>query len=234
MTMLLHSFVFACAVASLCIGSRASADTERCSWPAPIIEITQLAVIDPALDVLQSRESIRLRREARGASRSRELSFGYYEASADTTYDAELQGRTLANGNLCLGVKTLAVRFGLKSRRILIAQELTPHPCMLDYVTRHERRHAVVDDELVAGFVARLRAQLVPTWEGGLGVEARDEADGLAALKGRIDARLAEFRSQFVVERDVAQDAVDAKDFAPGALSPACQDEQRQLFGANR
>lgn len=234
MTMLLHSVVFGCAVASLCIGGRAAADTERCSWPAPIIEVTQLTVMDPVLEVSQSRDTIRLRREARGASPSPELSFGYYEASADTTYDAELQGRTLANGNLCLNVKTLAVRFGLKGRRILIAQELTPHPCMLDYVTRHERKHAVVDDELLAEFVTRLRAQLVPAWEGGLGVEARDEADGLAALKGQIDARLAGFRSQFVSERDVAQDSIDAKDFAPGALPPACQDEQRQLVGANR
>lgn len=234
MTTLLHSIVFGCALVSLCIGSRAAADTERCSWPATIIEVTQLAVIDPALDVLQSRDSIRLRREARGASRSPELSFGYYEASADTIYDAELQGRTLANGNLCLGVKTLAVRFGLKSRRILIAQELTPHPCMLDHVTRHERKHAVVDDQLVAGFVTRLRAHLAPAWKEGLGVEARDEADGLAALKGQIDARLAEFHSLFVSERDVAHDTIDAMDFAPGGLSPACQDEQRQLVGANR
>jgi hypothetical protein len=73
-----------------------------------------------------------------------ELGFGYYEASAEFVYKAELQSRVLTTGNACLAIKTLEVEFGIRTRRILIARELSAHPCLLDYVSRHERTHPVV------------------------------------------------------------------------------------------
>jgi hypothetical protein len=232
MTMLRDVILLVCTVAAVCSAGQAAAETGRCSWSPPAIVVAQPVASEPEHDTSQSRDDIRRRREGRGASRSPEHSFSYYEASADTIYDAELQGRALPNGNLCLAVKVLTVRFGLKSRRILIARELATHPCMLDYVARHEPKHAAIDDELVANFITHLRTQLEQAWKEGLGVEARDETDGLAALKSRIDARIADLRAQFISERDAAQDSIDAKDFAPGTLPPACRHELRRLLGS--
>lgn len=142
-----------------------------------------------------------------------------------------MQGRTLPDGNLCLAITSLTVKFGLRSRRIVIASELASRPCLLDHVTRHERKLAAIDDKLVAEFIPLMRDQLEQSWKDGLGVDVRDEPDGHAALKTLIDARLVELRSRFTSARDKAQDALDAEDFAPDALAPACREEQRQLLG---
>jgi hypothetical protein len=212
--------------------SAAEAQPGRCSWPPPEIKVMRLTGPEPAIDASLSKDEVAARRAARGASASRELGFGYYEASAEIIYNAELQSHRLDSGNVCLAIKTLDVEFGIRTRRILIARELSLHPCLLDYVTRHERKHPTTDDELVVHFLPRLQAALEAAWHGGLGVEARDEADGLAALKGMIDARLTELRTGFVGERNIAQDKLDDQDFARDALPPACRDEFARLLGS--
>lgn len=205
---------------------------DGCSAPPLAIDVTPIASPTATVDDSLSREEIRARRMARGALQASELTFGYYEASAGHKYEAELVTHGLASGNVCLAVKELRVRFGIEERRILVARGLSSAACLRNHVTGHERRHAAADDALVARFLPRVRTYLANAWPEGLGVEARDEDDGTVALRGRIEERLAEIRSQFANERNAAQDVIDAEDFVEQHLPPACREEMRRLLSS--
>jgi hypothetical protein len=205
------------------------AQADRCGWQPPSIAAAPFAAPDTPVDDTLTRADIGARRAARGAATNSGQDLSYYEASAGMIYDAELQTRALPNGNLCVAIKTVSVEFGIKSRRILIARELASHPCLRDRATRHETRHASIDDARIAAFLPRLRTELERSWPDGLGVEAGDEKDGLVALKHRIDARLTELQSQFITARNTAQDEVDVADAADDAMPTACRDERRRM-----
>lgn len=220
-----------CAALIICNSGSAAAQTERCAWLRPSITVDQAPVAEPVVDDTLSREQITALRAARGAPLRPELTFGYSETSTATEYGFEVQSFVLPSGALCLGIKTLLVRFSLQKRRILIARELANRPCLLAHVAHQTRKHAMLDAHLVDKFTDVARNHFEQAWSSGPGVETRDASAGLDEIKRQIQARLDEVETRFARERDEGKDAIDAEDLALDVLPAACREERRELLG---
>jgi len=196
-----------------CLGWPAFAEDDACRPSVPVvIALEPMPNAAVALDSTQTAEDIQKRGQHDSGAASQGITFAYYEAAAGSEYKADVNGRRLEKGGICMTLTGVGIRFGFERRKIWLARELSDYPCIRARVMRHEHRHVAVDEALLGVFLPRLRASLVAFLAEGLAIAAPSVDAAGAQLKGRLESRLADARAEFVRLRTQSQLNIDRTD----------------------
>ena len=217
----------------LTFGWSAMAQEAGCREPQATVDV--LGSVPPVeVDRTLSADEIRLREQRRGGPPVQGLRLGYYQATIASEYDAEVGGRRLSDGAICLSVKSLRVSFGFGQRKILIARALVDFPCIREHVMQHEGVHVLVDEDfLSSSFLPRLKTSLAKMLLSGISATGSDPNVAGARLKTTIDTMLANYRAEFARERAALQVQVDTADGGE-RLVVECGAELRRFLGTDR
>jgi hypothetical protein len=84
---------------------------------------------------------------------------GLYRMTLTIDWTARLV-RSAVDGKICLSIDHVTLHVAMSSRRIYIVRERRPGTCAYESVLAHERKHQVVDDEVMTEELPRLRASV--------------------------------------------------------------------------
>ena len=157
------------------------------------------------------------------------LALGMTSATVSMSIEPVITYRGWQNGSACAYAADVRIRLSIPERVIRIARELRAEPCLYDEVLAHERRHVVLDDEILKEQQHRLLRELPDRLKALEGVSGNSPEAAYNAFRGRLRDILRTISDEIEAERVRRhRDEIDTPDEIGRARS-MCQGRLQQL-----
>ena len=201
----------------------------ECASPPPVVvRMEAMPAVSIGTDGSKSARELRALTQFKTG-----MTLGYYKATLSGGLSIQAGGWRLSLGGVCVFVETAVIRVGFGQRTIFTAREIQGRPCILRFVTAHERRHAELDDELLSQFLAQLKTTLEQEYASGLAIAAQTPDDAKAAMRDKLEGRAGRAIDQFKIRRQEVHAVFDSEN-GEAALISACGSDVRAFLDSLR
>ncbi len=167
-------------------------------------------VVDPGPRVISTKslQQIGAMAGSHGLMRKGFRVLGITTIKIDSGINVRYQGTPVSNG-VCVHVKSVTVRFGLKNHYVHVPREYPRDTCKFRVVLRHEMEHVDVNRRTVRKYALILKNEVRSALRRNGAIGAPDMTRGQNALTALVQQKLDEVTARFVDERTALHAAID-------------------------